>query len=59
LKKKADLRKEVAAKFSESLPYFEKVEQFTGKQGQLKMEEKQNLKDAYDLIITDLREQRE
>ncbi len=52
LKKKADLRKEVAAKFGESLPYFEKVEQILGSKGKLKMEDKQILKDAYDLIIT-------
>ena len=52
LKKKADLRKEVSAKFTESLPYFEKVEQILGSKGKLKMEEKQILKDAYDLIIT-------
>jgi len=52
LKKKADLRKEVTAKFAESLPYFEKVEQILGSKGKLKMEEKQILKDAYDLIIT-------
>ena len=52
LKKKADLRKEVTAKFAESLPYFEKVEQILGSKGKLKMEDKAILKDAYDLIIT-------
>ncbi len=52
LKKKEDYRKQIAAKFNEALPYFEKVEQALGSQGKLKMEEKQTLKDAYDLIIT-------
>lgn len=52
LKKKEDYRKQIAAKFAEALPYFEKVEQAYGSQGKLKMEEKQTLKDAYDLIIT-------
>ena len=52
LKKKADLRKEVTAKFNESLSYFEKVEQILGSKGKLKMEDKLILKDAYDLIIT-------
>lgn len=52
LKKKDDLRKQVTAKFNESMPYFEKVEQILGSKGKLKMEDKQILKDAYDLIIT-------
>lgn len=52
LKKKEELRKQVTAKFTESMPYFEKVEQILGSKGKLKMEDKQILKDAYDLIIT-------
>lgn len=50
-KKKEELRKEVAKKFDEALPYFEKVDQILGGQGKLKMEDKQSLKDAYDLLI--------
>ncbi|MBC7851633.1 MAG: tetratricopeptide repeat protein [Chitinophagaceae bacterium] len=51
LKKKDELRKETAAKFDLALPYFEKVDQILGSQGKLKMEDKTNLKDTYDLII--------
>ena len=39
-------------KFDEAIPYFEKVDQILGSQGKLKMEERANLKDAYDLLIT-------
>lgn len=52
LKKKDELRKLMTAKFDESLPYFEKVEQLLDVQGKLKMEDKQILKDAFDLMIT-------
>ena len=52
LKKKDELRKQVAAKFAEALPYFEKVDAILGPQGKLKMDDKNILKQAYDLIIT-------
>lgn len=52
LKKKEELRKQVAAKFAEALPYFEKVDAILGPQGKLKMDDKTILKQAYDLIIT-------
>ncbi len=51
-KMKEDLKGQMMAKFDESVPYFEKVDQILGGQGKLKMEEKTNLKDAYDLLIT-------
>jgi hypothetical protein len=51
-KKRADLRLAVGKKFDEAIPYFEKVDADLGGKGKLKMEEKRNLKDAYDLLIT-------
>ena len=51
-KKKDDMKAEMMKKFDAALPYFEKVDQLLGSQGKLKMEEKGNLKDAYDLMIT-------
>jgi hypothetical protein len=51
-KKRADLRAAVGKKFDEAIPYFEKVDADLGGKGKLKMEEKRNLKDAYDLLIT-------
>lgn len=51
-KMKDDMKAQMMKKFDESVPYFEKVEQVLGGQGKLKMEEKSNLKDAYDLLIT-------
>lgn len=51
-KKKDDLKAAMMAKFDQSIPYFDKVDQILGGQGKLKMEEKTNLKDAYDLLIT-------
>jgi len=52
VKKRADLRVAAGKKFDEAIPYFEKVDQDLGSKGKLKMEEKQSLKDAYDLLIT-------
>ena len=52
VKKRAALRVEAGKKFDEAIPYFEKVDQDLGSKGKLKMEEKQSLKDAYDLLIT-------
>jgi len=52
VKKRTDLRAQAVKKFDEAIPYFEKVEQDLGSKGKLKMQEKQALKDAYDLLIT-------
>jgi hypothetical protein len=51
-KKKDDYKAEMMKKFDEAIPYFEKVDQLLGSQGKLKMDEKSNLKDSYDLLIT-------
>jgi len=51
-KKKDDYKAEMMKKFDEAIPYFEKVDQLLGAQGKLKMDEKANLKDSYDLLIT-------
>lgn len=51
-KKKDDLRAAAMKKFDEAIPYFEKIDQLLGPQGKLHMEEKKNLKEAYDLLIT-------
>jgi tetratricopeptide (TPR) repeat protein len=51
-KKKDEAKAAMLKKFDEAIPYFEKVDQLLGGQGKLKMEERQNLKDAYDLMIT-------
>jgi hypothetical protein len=52
LKKKEDMRVEMNKKFDEALTYFTKVDQILGSQGKLKLDEKNILKDAYDLTIT-------
>ncbi|HTE27210.1 hypothetical protein [Flavitalea sp.] len=52
LKKKEDLRVEMNKKFDEALNYFTKVDQILGSQGKLKLDDKNILKDAYDLTIT-------
>jgi hypothetical protein len=52
VKKRTELRASAAKKFDEAIPYFEKVEQDLGPKGKLKMQDKQALKDAYDLLIT-------
>ena len=51
-KKKDEAKAAMLKKFDEAIPYFEKVDQILGSQGKLKMEERANLKDAYDLLIT-------
>jgi hypothetical protein len=52
VKKKADLRAEAIKKFDEAIPYFEKVDQLLGSQGELKRADKTALKDSYDLLVT-------
>jgi hypothetical protein len=49
--KKEELRKAVVVKFNEAIPFFKKVDELLDTQGKLKMEEKQTLKDALDLLI--------
>lgn len=51
LKKKDDLRVETAKKFDQALPYLVKVDELLDGQGKLKMEDKDNLKNALDLLI--------
>ena len=52
LKQKEDLRQESAKKFDLAIENFAKIDELLGGQGKLKMEEKQLLKDSYDLLIT-------
>jgi hypothetical protein len=52
VKKRTDLRAQAAKRFDEAIPYFEKVDQILGTQGNLKMDDRAALKDAYDLLIT-------
>jgi hypothetical protein len=49
--KKEELRKNVVLKFNEAIPYFKKVDELLDNQGKLKMEEKETLKGALDLLI--------
>jgi len=51
LKLKATLREETNKKFDEAIVEFQKLDELLGGAGKLKMEEKQFLKDAYDLLI--------
>ncbi len=51
-KKKDELKATMLQRFDQSIPYFEKVDELLGAQGKLKMDEKSNLKDAYDLLVT-------
>jgi hypothetical protein len=51
LKQKEDLRQESAKKFDLAIENFTKIDEILGGQGKLKMEEKQLLKDSYDLLI--------
>lgn len=51
LKKKDELRAETAKKFDQALPYLVKVDELLDSQGKLKMEDKDNLKNALDLLI--------
>lgn len=52
LKKKEELRGEVIKKFDQAVPYLAKVDEVLDSQGKLKMEDKENLKNALDLLIT-------
>jgi tetratricopeptide (TPR) repeat protein len=52
VKKRTDLRAASSKKFDEAIPYFQKVDEDLGGKGKLKMEEKQTLKDSYDVLIT-------
>ena len=51
LKKKEDLRVETAKKFEQAVPYLSKVDEVLDAQAKLKMEDKDNLKNALDLLI--------
>jgi tetratricopeptide (TPR) repeat protein len=51
LKKKDDLRAQAGKEFDAAIPYFEKVDEILGGMGKLHMEDKKNLKEAYDLLI--------
>jgi hypothetical protein len=51
-KKRGDLRTAAGKKFDEAIPYFEKVDQDLGGKGKLKKDERDNLRDAYDLLTT-------
>jgi hypothetical protein len=50
VKKRADLRIAAGKKFDEAIPYFELVDKDLGTQGKLKKEQRDALKDAYDLL---------
>lgn len=52
VKQKADTRAQALKKFDEAMPSFLEVEKLLGSQGKLKMEDKSDLKEAYDLLIT-------
>ena len=51
LKQKEDLRQQASKKFDAAVEQLTKVDELLGGQGKLKMEEKQFLKDSYDLLI--------
>jgi tetratricopeptide (TPR) repeat protein len=51
LKQKEDLRQQVSKKFDDAAEQLTKVDELLGGSGKLKMEEKQFLKDSYDLLI--------
>ena len=51
LKQKEDLRQQSSKKFDDAIVQLEKVDEILGSQAKLKMEEKQFLKDSYDLLI--------
>ena len=52
VKKKAEIKAEAIKKFDESIPYLAEVDNLYGPKGKLKMEEKTDLKEALDLLIT-------
>jgi len=51
LKKKDELRAQTAQKFEQAVPYLTKVDELLDAQAKLKMEDKENLKNALDLLI--------
>ena len=51
LDKKEELRQAVVVKFDEAIPHFKKVDELLDGQGKLKMEDKDILKNALDLMI--------
>jgi tetratricopeptide (TPR) repeat protein len=56
LAKKEKLRQATLEKFDEAIPYFKKVDELLDSQGKLKMEEKETLKGALDLMIIAMEE---
>ncbi len=50
-KKKEELRIAVVQKFDEAIPHFKKVDELLDSQGKLKMEDKEILKNALDLML--------
>ncbi|HEY0677455.1 MAG TPA: hypothetical protein VGD17_04180 [Chitinophagaceae bacterium] len=52
VKRKADMKAAAVKKFDEAMPYFLEVDKLLAPKGKLKMEDKQDLKEAYDLLIT-------
>ena len=52
VKRKNDIKAEAIKKFDEATPYFAKVDELLSAQGKLKMEDKSDLKEALDLLIT-------
>ncbi|MFM2361299.1 MAG: hypothetical protein RLZZ316_201 [Bacteroidota bacterium] len=52
LKKKEELRAEAGKHFDAAIPHFEKIDALIGSKGKLTGTEKQNLKEAYDLLTT-------
>lgn len=51
-KRKKDIKAEAIKKFDEATPYFVQVDNLLSAQGKLKMEDKADLKEALDLLIT-------
>ena len=51
-KKKTDIKAEAIKKFDEAIPFFTEVDNLLSPQGKLKMEDKADLKEALDLLIT-------
>lgn len=50
--KKKNIKAEALKKFDEAIPYFTQVDNLLSPQGKLKMEDKADLKEALDLLIT-------
>lgn len=51
VKKRGELKAEAIKKYDESIPYLEKIVEKFDKEGKLKMEERQSLKNALDILI--------